>query len=386
MYRDRLTFSVAVLVAALGCGEDGASTEPRDATVSRPHDAGREAAIDTPPGPREDASVDASVDAHAESLDAAVPTEALRFESTTTTTDDGEIVIERVSYVSEGLHVTGQVCRPKGPGPFPVHIVNHGGFSGITDWNGGECASTARRGWVVAESSYRGEDGSDGQVEVCLGEVSDVLRLTEIVRAQAYADRERVMMSGLSHGGCITLRALQRGAPVKLAVDIFGPTDWASAYASWKQALANGTPLASGYQGLVDVLDHAVGGGPEAFAEAYAVRSPLHYVDDLARAVAPLLIVQGTADAYVPPAQACALAAASPHFDRYHVGVLGNVSTSAPSGCAGNAWLSGPRPSTVWPHDRYLLIYDDVGHNFEGFATSYLIADMTAFLSARFPP
>jgi dipeptidyl aminopeptidase/acylaminoacyl peptidase len=371
-----MSFRLGLLLALAACG-DSSVTPERDATT-------RDASVDAAVAAARDAALDATalparLDAgDAQASDATVDAALPGWESRTVTLEDDAILIEKVSYRSGGLLVFGQLCRPKLAGPHPVHIMNHGGFAGLASWNGGNCADAARNGWVAAESSYRGEDGSEGAVEVCLGEVDDVLRLLEIVRAQPYASAQRVLMSGISHGGCITLRALQRGAPVQLAVDIFGPTDWASAYRGWQQALAQGAPQRASYQGLVDALERATGGTPEQVPEAYALRSPLHQG---LRHEAPLLIVQGTADAFVPTSQACALADAS--FERFHVTLFGSVVPSAPAGCEGT-WLPGPRPTT-WPGARYLMVYDDVGHNFEGLATSYLIADMTSFLAARLP-
>ena len=110
-------------------------------------------------------------------------------------------------------------------------ISNHGGFAGLPDWDDpkGFCALAAKAGWVMAESSYRGEDGSDGEIEVCLGEVDDVLAMLEVVRSQSYADPDRIAMLGVSHGGCVTSRAVERGADVDVAAEIAGPADWNAA-------------------------------------------------------------------------------------------------------------------------------------------------------------
>ncbi len=86
----------------------------------------------------------------------------LGWETVTRTTDSASVIIEKVSYRSNGLRIFGQVCRPPSAGPHPVMIVNHGGFAGLgaEEWNGGVCRETASRlGYVVVESSYRGEGG-----------------------------------------------------------------------------------------------------------------------------------------------------------------------------------------------------------------------------------
>ena len=62
-------------------------------------------------------------------------------------------------------------------------------------------------------SEYRGEGGSEGRKEVCLGEVDDVLQMLAIADVQPYVKPDRVLMWGGSHGGCVTLRAIERGAP-----------------------------------------------------------------------------------------------------------------------------------------------------------------------------
>ena len=148
--------------------------------------------------------------------------------------DHGTYRVERVSYRVGGLLVWGQICRPTADGAWPVLIFDHGGFDGLgAEWDGSLCAG-AQNGLVIAASSYRGEDGSDGSVEVCLGEVDDVLTLASIVRRKPYADGARLAVLGGSHGGCITLRAIERGFDAVAAADLFGVTDWAGAYAYWQ--------------------------------------------------------------------------------------------------------------------------------------------------------
>jgi dienelactone hydrolase len=310
------------------------------------------------------------------------------WESVEVTTDDGAIVIERVSYRSEGLLIVGQVCRPAGAGPFPVLISNHGGFSGLVgDWNGGSCADGARNGFVVVMSSYRGEDGSEGEVEVCLGEVTDVLVMTDIALAQPYADADRVLMLGGSHGGCITLRAVQRGAPVHGAVDIFGPTDLATNYAFWVDQVAAGGPYVAFQQMLIDLLEDVTGGTPAQVPDAYAARSPLAFADDLPAGV-PVMMVHGVIDPLVPPGQSCALAAAVAGVQSFHLDGAQLETTTAPAGCesSGVTWLAGPRPQPGWPGSRYLVVYDGVGHDFNGAGGMTMVTDSLSFLAAKLPP
>jgi dienelactone hydrolase len=227
---------------------------------------------------------------------------AASWESVLRTTDTASVVIEKVSYRSGALRVFGQVCRPASAGPHPVMVLNHGGFEGLAgEWNGGMCRNAAEQlGYVVVESSYRGEDGSEGRIEICLGEVDDVLAMLDIALQQPYADRRRVVMWGGSHGGCITTRAFQRGAPVHAAADVFGPGDLAATFAFWQAQIAAGSPYAQVYRDLVDVTTRAAGGTPAQVPAAYAARSPARFAADLARRPEPFLIVHGVTDLLVP--------------------------------------------------------------------------------------
>lgn len=314
--------------------------------------------------------------------DAAAP----GWESVEVVFDDGQVVTERVTYRSGGLLIEGQVCRPAEGGPYPVVVFNHGGFMGLgVDPMSGNCVDSARAGYLWIGSSYRGEDGSEGEVEVCLGEVDDVLAMLDIALAQPYADRQRVVMWGGSHGGCITTRAVQRGAPVHAAADVFGPTDLASNYQFWVDAIEAGSPQSAAYQQLVAVVDGAIGGPPADYPDEYAARSPARF--ELPAAL-PLLVTHGTIDELVPVAQSCDLVAGAGGFTAFHLDGSQLEVSSPPAGCeeAGLTWSAGPRPTPDWPGGRYLVVYDQLGHSFDGAAGNAMLSDLVTFLLAKLPP
>ena len=177
------------------------------------------------------------------------------------------------------------ICAPTTGGPYPVAIFNHGG-TGSTDGgniNGsitaagwttqpsgpdslGQCIDWAKRGWVFATSAYRGENvniassspafpsitrQSSGTIEFCMGEITDVMALTDLVVNRASAiqlgatgqtvspnvNKNKVFMYGYSHGGCITWRAVEQGAPITAFSVVEGFTDLRLTYL---EALANG--------------------------------------------------------------------------------------------------------------------------------------------------
>jgi len=299
---------------------------------------------------------------------------------------DSTIIVEKVCYRSQGHKIWGQVCRPKRGGRHKTLVFNHSGFEGLgEEWAAGSsCRQRAREGIVVLQSSYRGEDNSEGKIEVCLGEVDDVLNLIDVALGQPYVDPARLIMFGVSHGGCITTRAVQRGAPVVAAINVSGPTDWATNYRLWQRQLAAGTGApAPIFKYLINVLNTAIGGSPDQFPTEYAKRSPLNFASELDQYPHPFMMLQGTADALVHVSEPCRLAAAVPNFSSYRVGVNGKVITSPPVGCESSklTWVNGLRPTLSWPGNRHLVIYDGVGHN----VSADMVRDSLTFLSTKAP-
>jgi fermentation-respiration switch protein FrsA (DUF1100 family) len=302
------------------------------------------------------------------------------------TFQDASVVIERVSYRStDGLRIVGQVCRTQVPGRRPVLIVAHGGFEGLgSEWNGGLCKTLAQAGNVVVESSFRGEDGSEGRVEFCLGEVDDVLAMAEIALAQPYADRGRATMIGVSHGGCIALRALQRGAPVQAAVDVFGPTEAVSLVQFWQARIAAGGPNVGQYRDWLQRLQGAAGGPPESAPAGYAARSPVSFLPALEAWPGTLLMVHGTDDPLVPLSQSCLLASRLGGVSAYYRDAV-RVLSGPPPGCAasGLTWRTDGLPAPGWSGRRFLMVYRGAGHDIASASGAAMLSDVLSFLLAH---
>jgi prolyl oligopeptidase family protein len=266
------------------------------------------------------------------------------------------------NYEVQGNQIYGLVCYPTSlPGPFPVLIANHGlpapdagTYQGIvgTTWTG--CTTMAANGWLSAVSTYRGETisglpepysnfgaASGGGVELCLGEVTDVLRLTSLVTSMPNANPNQVLMWGHSHGACITTRAIEQQANVQIAVEEDGPND----LLTW--------PLSPAYPGM-----------------GRQWRSPTYFENDVvARKDVKLLMVQAEGDTTVPPAQACELAAPIPTSTNYFLYVPApgdppGVLSAPPSECASAfpamKWATGVLPSAL--PSPALLMYSGFDH------------------------
>jgi acetyl esterase/lipase len=328
-----------------------------------------------------DADHDAAADREADGGKADDLAGAAQWESRVVLNLTATSVVEQVSYRVDGLRIFGQVCRPRDLGRHEVLVYAHGGFNGIADslgitWGGGLCQTLADAGWVVLVSAYRGEDFSDGAIEVCLGEVDDVLEMTRIGLDQPYADPDRVALVGGSHGGCVGLRALQRGLPAQVAVDLFGPTDWTEVYRLWA-ATPSGAPHA-------DFLAGAIGGTPEEVPELWAARSPIHALEALDAWPGALLVAHGTLDELVPVTGSCRLAAAAAGFAARHLDLLHRVVARGLPQCdgLGLTFTESPIPGD-WTGDRHALFYDGGGHGLTIPIAPAMFDDGAAFLAAK---
>ena len=188
------------------------------------------------------------------------------------------------------------------PAPrYPVILFNHGGISGLNENSKRRCRELSAQGYVVFASSFRGEDRSDGKIEVALGEVNDVLAGLHWLEKNAtieHADLERVALVGFSHGALISLQAAKRAHRFNALVFSYGVSD----VYSWVQYLRD-----SGQLGQDALTKKIYGTGPESRPNEYAQRFGLANLDKLEPSL-EILIMQGKLDEIVPPSQAEALA------------------------------------------------------------------------------
>ena len=186
---------------------------------------------------------------------------------------------------------------------YPVIMFNHGGISGLNENSKRRCRELSAQGYVVFASSFRGEDDSEGNVEVALGEVDDVLaglRWLEQNAKMENIDVNRVALVGFSHGALISLQAAKRAHRFKALVFNYGVSD----IYSWVNYLRESKQLGQ------DALTLRIyGTGPQSRPKEYAERFGLANLAKLDPAL-EVLIMQGKLDATVPPSQAEALAKA----------------------------------------------------------------------------
>lgn len=197
-----------------------------------------------------------------------------------------------ITYLSDGLRVRARVFWPAGPGPFPGVVYNHDGVSGLSDSTLERGRELAAAGYAVVAPTYRGEDGSEGQVEVAKGEVNDALNALAWLRAQPRADPARIAMVGTSHGALVSLLAASRTSRLRALVFAYGVADIERWY---------GYLVATRQLGTDALTRRVYGDGPAARPQSFRIRNGRLVADRIA---VPTLILQGGKDTLVPPDQA----------------------------------------------------------------------------------
>ena len=141
--------------------------------------------------------------------------------------------------------------RPPGDGPFPVVVINHGKVSGNNRMQPRSRPMPAvreflQRGYAVVVPMRQGFSNSGGRAvgEGCNiagngdAQADDIRSVVAWLATQPWADTQRMVMLGQSHGGLATLAYARDPNPgFKLFVNFAGGLRWADGGCQWERAL-----------------------------------------------------------------------------------------------------------------------------------------------------
>jgi dipeptidyl aminopeptidase/acylaminoacyl peptidase len=206
-----------------------------------------------------------------------------------------------ITYKSGDLTISGIVNIPKGDGPFPVIITNHGYIDPAVYTIGRglkrEQDYLARRGFAVLHPDYRNHAGSDNDpssdMNLRIGYTEDIIAAVKAIQASGIPqlDGDRIGMLGHSLGGGMTLNTLVVQPSLVDAAVLFAPVSsnaWENAD-RWIMRDASRSELAQGLTLLY--------GNPETQPEFWKNISASNFFD---RIETPIQIHHGTADSDVP--------------------------------------------------------------------------------------
>jgi dipeptidyl aminopeptidase/acylaminoacyl peptidase len=214
--------------------------------------------------------------------------------------DDNEFYTRySITYKSEGLKISGIMNVPKGKGPFPVLILNHGFIEPNFYSNGQglkrEQDFLARNGYVVLHSDYRNHAQSDSDpaadVRPRSGYVEDVLNAVSAVKNSSFdfLDKENIGMLGHSMGGGIALNVMVTKPEAVKAVVLLAPINSSYKVNFDKWVATEMSETAQKFYALYGRYEE----NPEVW-ESFSARNYFSKVK------VPVLLHQGTLDQDVP--------------------------------------------------------------------------------------
>jgi dipeptidyl aminopeptidase/acylaminoacyl peptidase len=211
----------------------------------------------------------------------------------------GNAIVERITYLSDGLNINGYIARPKKNGVYPVLIWNRGGseeHGALDDLRAFlVLAATAVWGYVVLATQYRGNMGSEGVEDWGGDDLNDSLNMIEAARNLPECDTERIAVEGVSRGGMTTCRALLKYDKFRCAIIHAGIADVVS--------LIKVKPI---FRELVEKrYEHL---SEDRMVQELKKISAVYFADKLPRNI-PVLLMHGTDDTVVPIDQSKTLAA-----------------------------------------------------------------------------
>jgi dipeptidyl aminopeptidase/acylaminoacyl peptidase len=214
--------------------------------------------------------------------------------------EDNEIYTRHsVSYKSEGLKISGIMNIPKGSGPFPVLILNHGYIDPKFYTNGQglkrEQDFFARHGYAVLHSDYRNYAQSDfdpqNEIRPRSGYVEDIINAIESVKKSdlQMLDKENIGMLGHSMGGGIALNIMVIKPDIAKAYALLAPinSDYKVNFDKWVRSDWSDTA-----QEFIEKY-----GEPQENPELWDSLSAKNYFYKVS---SPVMLHQGTSDDQVP--------------------------------------------------------------------------------------
>jgi dipeptidyl aminopeptidase/acylaminoacyl peptidase len=204
-------------------------------------------------------------------------------------------------YKSGKLTVSGIMNVPRGKGPFPVLVLNHGYIDPAIYTTGRgmkrEQDYLARRGFVVLHIDYRNHAQSDddpsADMKLRLGYAEDAINAVLAIKNSKlpYLDGERVGLVGRSMGGGVVYNALVAHPGLVDAAVVFAPvsSDAVDNFNRWTRGSPERRQLA---RRIIRSY-----GSPEDNPEFWRDASARTFFD---RVTEPLLIHHGTRDESCP--------------------------------------------------------------------------------------
>ena len=203
-----------------------------------------------------------------------------------------------ITYMSGQFKVSGIMNVPKGKGPFPVLILNHGYIDPAIYTNGRglrrEQDYLARQGFVVIHIDYRNHADSDkdpdNDINIRIGYVEDAINAVYAVKESGlpYFAKDKIGMLGHSMGGGVSQAVMVVQPELVDAFVLYAPVsmDVRDSFERWTRT----RPEVA--QKIIELF-----GEPKDNPKFWDNISPSTFIKEVK---SPAMIFHGTADADVP--------------------------------------------------------------------------------------
>ena len=201
-------------------------------------------------------------------------------------------VVEKITYLSDGLKVSGYMAYPKDDSQsYPCLVWCRGGIgnAGAIDrfTACGIFGQLASLGYCVFASQYRGNDGGEGHDDFGGDDLNDVLNLILLADEIPQANKDVWGIEGWSRGGMMTYLTLTKTNLFKAAVVLGG--------------IANLRCNSDESKFMRRLYEQTLGKYEDTeFKSRCETRSIVNFADKLSKTT-PLLIIHGNADERVLP-------------------------------------------------------------------------------------
>lgn len=206
--------------------------------------------------------------------------------------------LEKITYLSDGLKISGFIAQPKQTlKKLPCIIYCRGGnrdFGALNDYEQFYLQRMASWGYVVVASQYRGGPESEGKDEFGGEDVNDILNLLSVLFQIKNCDTTRIGIHGWSRGGTMVYQAIKKTNRFKAAVVGAGTANFFTGIEYRKdnfEAKVYAELIPNYYQNKDAELKK---------------RSAVFWADEMCKTT-PLLIMHGSSDWRVSPAESLEL-------------------------------------------------------------------------------
>lgn len=206
------------------------------------------------------------------------------------------VKLYQLFYWSNGYKVEAYLAEPSKPGHYPLLVSLHGGsaWRGTPHQPSGESAKEAaylsNSSTVTLVPEYEGYMGSEGKVMGVATDLLDIQNALTAVKSLGEVKPHDTYLLGVSLGGVLGLMTASKYPEDVKAVVAVSPFVGLTDFMQW--AGSNAKPGTNFYNQMTWIEESY---GKNINSLAYQERSP-----DLQNIQAPVLLLQGTADAHVP--------------------------------------------------------------------------------------